>query len=77
MREAKRQAQIASAEVNKRTLQTVENAITFLSSMSNGSTSRNGIQIRVVVVSGARKIVAKHRMMETVQAKIEVTEHKV
>ena len=77
MREAKRQAQIVSAEVNKRPLEIVENAITFLSSTSDGSASRYGIQNRVIVVSRARKIVAKHRMLETVQAKIEVIEHKV
>ena len=57
-------------------LVTTENAITFLSSMLDGSASRNGIQNRIIVVSGARKIVAKHRMMETVQAKIEVSQHK-
>ena len=33
MREAKKQAQIVSAKVNKRPLVTAENAITFLSSM--------------------------------------------
>ena len=56
---------------------TAKNSITFLSSMSDGSASRYGIQNRIVVVSGAINIVAKHRMMETVRAKIEVTEHKV
>ena len=55
----------------------MENAITFLSSLSDGSARRYGIQNRVIVVSGARKIVAKHKMMETVWAKIEVTEYKV
>ena len=43
MREAKKQAQIVSAEVNKRPLATVENSITFLSSMSNSFTSRYGV----------------------------------
>ena len=76
MREAKKQAQIVSAEVNKRPLVTAKNSITFLSSMSDGSASIYDIQNRIVVVSGARKIVAKHRMMETVRAKIEVTKHK-
>ena len=77
MREDKKQAQIVLEKVNKRPLVTVENVITFLSSMSDRFASRYGIQNRIVVVSGARKIVAKHRIMETVWAKIEVTEHKV
>ena len=77
MKEAKKQAQIVSVEVNKRPLVIVENAITFLSSMLDGSASRYGIQNRITVVSGARKIVAKHKMMEMVRDKIEVTKHKV
>ena len=63
--------------MNKRTVATTENAITFLSSLSDGSASRYGIQNRVIVVFGAKKVVAKHRIMDMVQAKIEVTEHKV
>ena len=30
-----------------------------------------------MVISGARKVVTKHRMMETVQAQIDVTNHKL
>ena len=66
MKEAKKQAQIVSTEVNKRPLVTANNSITFLSFMSDGSTSRYGIQNRSVVVSGAKNIVAKHRMMEMI-----------
>ena len=77
MREAKKQAQTVSAEVNKRPLMTAKNSITFLSSLSYGSTSRYNIQNRVVVVSGSRKVVANHRMIKTIQAKIEVIEHKI
>ena len=76
MKEAKKQAHIVSTEVNKRPLVTMENFVTFLSSLSDKSASRYGIQNRVVFVTRARKVVAKHRMMETVHAKIEVTKHK-
>ena len=51
VRESKRQTQITSTEVNKMPLETMENAITFLSSMSNGLASRYGIQNRIIVVS--------------------------
>ena len=77
MKEAKKQAHIVSAEVNQRPFMTMENAITFLSSLSDGSASKYGIQNRVALVSGARKVVAKHRIMEMVRAKIEFIEHKV
>ena len=77
MTEAKKKVHIALGEVQRRPLATVENAINFLSSFSDDSTNRYGIQNRVVVVFGARKVVAKHRMLETVRSKIEVIEHKV
>ena len=77
MTEAKKKVQIVLGEVHRRPLAIAENAINFLCSFSNDSTNRYGIQNGVAVVSGARKVVAKHRMLETVRAKIEVIEHKV
>ena len=76
MGEAKKQVLTVLGEVQKNPLETAENAITFLSSLSDDFTNRYGIQNRIVVVFGARKVVAKHRMLETVWAKIEVMEHK-
>ena len=35
------------------------------------------IQNIVAIISGARKVIAKHRMLDTVQAKIGIIEHKV
>ena len=63
--------------MNKKPLEIVESTVTFLSSLSDEASNRYGLQNRVVLVFEARKAIAKHRMMETVQAKIEVTEHKV
>ena len=77
MREAKKQVQVARAEVNKKPLQTTENAIAYLSSLSEEASNSYGLQNKFVVVSEARKVIAKHRMMEIVQAKIEVIEHKL
>ena len=77
MREAKKQVQIVEPEVNKRPLETAENAMTYLSSLSDEASSSYSLQTRVVVVSVARKVIAKHRMKETVQPKIELTEHKI
>ena len=39
--------------------------------------NRYGIQNKGFFVSRARKVIAKHRMLETVQAKIGIIEHKV
>ena len=63
-------------EVNKKPLETAESAITFLSSLSDEATNSYRLQNSFIVASEARKVIAKHKMMETVQAKIEVTEHK-
>ena len=56
---------------------TAKNFVAFLSSLSNNFTNRYGIQNRVVVVSRSRKVIAKHKMLETVRAKIDVIEHRV
>ena len=51
--------------------------MTYLSSLSDEASSSYGLQNRVTVVSAARKVIAKHRMKETVQVKIELIEHKI
>ena len=66
MSKARKQVQMVVAEVNKKPLETTESAITFLSSLSDEASSSYGLQNRVDVVSEARKVIAKHRMMETV-----------
>ena len=63
--------------MNKKPLETTENAITYLRSLSDEASSTYGLQNRVTVVSAARKVIAKCRMKETVQAKIELIEHKI
>ena len=51
MREAKKQVQIVEAEVKKKPLETAENTMTYLSSLSDEASSSYGLQTRVVVVS--------------------------
>ena len=51
MREAKKKVQIVEAEVNKKPLETTENAITYLSSLSNKASSSYSLQNRVAIVS--------------------------
>ena len=77
MTEAKKKVQVVLGEVQRRPLVTTENAIDFLGSFSDDSANRYGIQNRVAVVSRARKVVSKHRRLETVHAKIKVIEHQV
>ena len=53
------------------------NAIEFLISLSDDLVSRYGIQNRFAIISGARKVIAEHSMLETVLSKIGIKEHKV
>ena len=77
VREARKQVQVVAAKVNKKPSDITESAITFVSSLSDEATNKYGIQNRVIVVSEARKAISKHRMMETIQGKIDVAKHKV
>ena len=52
-------------------------AIEFLSSLSDDLVSKFGIQNKVSIIFGARKVFAKHMMLDTVLAKIDITGHKV
>ena len=54
-----------------------QNSIDFLSTLLQYQTSKCGIQNRVAIISGARKVVGKHRMLDTVHAKIDIIDHKV
>ena len=74
---AKKNVLIVKQELHKRPVEVAQNAINFLSTLSEDQTSRCGIQNRVVVIYGARKVVGKHRMLDTVQAKIDIIDYKV
>ena len=58
-------------------MEVAQNAINFLSTLSKYQTRRCGIQNRVATISRARKVVGKHRMLDTVHAKIYVIDHKI
>ena len=63
--------------MNKRSAKVAKNAIEFLSSLSDDLVSKYGIQNIVAIISGARKVIAKHRILYTVLAKIGIIDHKV
>ena len=66
MIEAKKKVLIVLGEMQKRHMATMENDIAFLSSLSNDFADRYGMQKRVAIVSSARKVISKHKMLETV-----------
>ena len=66
MTEAKKKVTIVLGEVQKRPTVIVENVVSFLSALSDDLANRYNIQNRVAIISGARKVIAKHRMLDTV-----------
>ena len=66
IKEAKKKVLTVLREMQKRPVTTMENFVAFLCSLSNDFANRYGIQNRVAMVYGARKVIAKHRMLETV-----------
>ena len=74
---ARKNVLIVKKELHKRPMEVAQNAINFLTTLSEDQTKRFDIQNRVVIISGARKVVGKHRMLDTVHAKIDFKDHKV
>ena len=67
--EAKKKVSTALGEVHKRPVVIAENAVDFLSTLPYDLANRYNIQNRVAIISGTRKVIAKHRMLDIVQAK--------
>ena len=77
MTEAKKKVSIVLEEVQKRPAVIEENVVAFLSSLSYDLSHWYNIQNIVYIISAVRKVISKHRMLDTVQAKIGIIEHKV
>ena len=75
--EAKKKVSTVLGEVQKRPTMIEENVVSFLSSLSDDVANRYNIQNRVAIISGDKKVIAKHRMLDTIHAKIGIIEHKV
>ena len=75
--EAKKKVSTALGEVHKRPAVIAENDVDFLSTLSDDLANWYNIQNRLSIISGPRKVIAKHRMLDTVQTKIDIIDHKV
>ena len=74
---AKKKVVIVKQELHERPMEVAQNAIIFLTTLLEDQTKRFDIQNRFVIIYGARKVVGKHRMLDTVQAKIDFIDLKV
>ena len=77
MTEAKKKVSTILGEVQRRPAEIEKNDVDFLSALLDDLASQYNIKNRVAIISGARKVIAKHRMLDTVQAKIGIIDHKV
>ena len=74
---AEKKVSIVKGELHKRPVGVAQNSFNFLRNLSDEQTSRYGIQNIVDVIFRSRKVVRKHRMLDTVQAKTGIIDHKV
>ena len=77
MTEARKNILTVKQGLNKKPMEVAQNAINFLSTLSEDQVRRFDIQDRVVVISWARKVIGKYRMSDTVHAKVDIISHKV
>ena len=58
-------------------MEVTQNAINFLSTLSEDQVKRFDIRDRVLIFSWSRKVIGKYKMLDTVQAKVDIISHKV
>ena len=62
---------------NKKPIDTSNNAIKFLNSLTEEEIKKLNIHDRVLVITWARKVVNKYHHLETVEAKIDIMHHQI
>ena len=63
--------------LNKNTMDTTNNAISFLNNLTEEEIRKENIQDRVLVITWERRVVNKHHHLETVHEKIYVMHNQV
>ena len=77
LKEVRQKNLIVKQGLNKKPMEVAQNAIKFLSALSEDQVRRFGIQDKVVIASWARKVVGKYKILDTVQEKIDIISHRV
>ena len=77
MKVSKQNILIVKKGLNKKPMEVAQNAIKFLSALSEDQVRRFGIQDKVFIAFWARKVIGKHRMLDNVQAKVDIIRYKV
>ena len=63
--------------LNKNTVDTTNNKINFLNTLSEEGLRTMGIKDKITVITQARKVVGKHQHIETMQLKIDKMQNSI
>ena len=74
---ARKNVHMEKQDLNKRPMDTTNNAISFLNNFTEEDLRQENIQDRVMVITWARKVVNKHHHLETVEAKVNFMHNQV
>ena len=74
---ARKYVHMGKQELNKRPMDTTNNAINFLNKLMEQDIRQANIQDRFLVITWARKVVNKHRHLEIVEAKVNCMHNQV
>ena len=66
---ARQSCAVMKETLDKRSLETTQNAINFLNTLSEEELKIVGIRDRIIVITWTRKVIGKHHHAESVQAK--------
>ena len=75
--EARKNVQMEKKKLNKRPMDTTNNAISFLKKLTEEDIRQAYIQDRVLVITWERKVVNKHHHLETVEVKVKFMHNQV
>ena len=77
MKSTRQNILIVNKGLNKKIMEVAQNAINFLSALSEHQVRRFGIQDKVVIASWDRKVIGKYIMLDSVWAKVDIISHRV
>ena len=66
LKAARQNILIVKQGLNKKPMEVAQNAINFLSTLSEDQVRRFGIQDKVVIASWARKVIETYKMLDTI-----------
>ena len=77
MQATKQSVLVVKQVLNKKPIDTAQNAISFLNSLIWEEIRKANIKVRISTITWARKVVRKYQHLDKVQAKIDIMNHQI